>query len=317
MENWGLSVFVEQKILLDPEVSSFSYQMDLTMVVVHEICHQWLGDLVTPVWWDDVWIKEGFAHYFEYVGSDFLFPKWNMKQRFLTDVLHEVMLLDGMATSHPISEELFQVADIHRVFDWISYKKGAALIRMLANVMGQTAFQRGINDYLVTHEYGNTARDDLWNSFSQAMQREGKDISIKEVMDGWTLQMGYPVVTISKHESLENTVTISQEHFLYDTDAKIHHHQLFNKRTLLCCSGFQAMQREGKDISIKEVMDGWTLQMGYPVVTISKHESLENTVTISQEHFLYDTDAKIHHHQLYNKRYRPVQIQISDYTLVM
>ncbi|XP_053505705.1 thyrotropin-releasing hormone-degrading ectoenzyme-like [Ictalurus furcatus] len=220
MENWGLSVFVEQKILLDPEVSSFSYQMDLTMVVVHEICHQWFGDLVTPVWWDDVWIKEGFAHYFEYVGSDFLFPKWNMKQRFLTDVLHEVMLLDGMATSHPVSQELFHVADIHRVFDWISYKKGAALIRMLANVMGQTAFQRGINDYLVTHEYGNTARDDLWNSFSQALQREGKVINIKEVMDGWTVQMGYPVVTVSKNESPENTVTISQEHFLYDTDAR-------------------------------------------------------------------------------------------------
>ncbi|KAF4079891.1 hypothetical protein AMELA_G00183550 [Ameiurus melas] len=127
----------------------------------------WLGDLVTPVWWDDVWIKEGFAHYFEYVGSDFLFPKWNMKQRFLTDVLHEVMLLDGMATSHPISQELFHVTDIHRVFDWISYKKEAALIHMLANVMEQTTFQRGITDYLVTHEYGNTARDDLWSSFSQ------------------------------------------------------------------------------------------------------------------------------------------------------
>ncbi|XP_060759718.1 thyrotropin-releasing hormone-degrading ectoenzyme-like [Neoarius graeffei] len=232
MENWGLSVFVEQKILLDPDVSSFSYQMELTMVVVHEICHQWLGDLVTPVWWDDVWIKEGFAHYFEYVGSDFLFPKWNMvsdKQRFLTDVLHEAMLLDSMATSHPISQELFQVADIHQVFDWISYKKGAALIHMLVNVMGQTAFQRGINDYLVTHEYRNTARDDLWSSFSQAMHREGKDINIKEVMDGWTLQMGYPVVTISKNENLENAVTISQEHFLYNTDAKIHHHQLFNR----------------------------------------------------------------------------------------
>lgn len=40
MENWGLSVFVEQKILLDAEVSSSSYQMELTMVVVHEICHQ-------------------------------------------------------------------------------------------------------------------------------------------------------------------------------------------------------------------------------------------------------------------------------------
>ncbi|TWW64911.1 Thyrotropin-releasing hormone-degrading ectoenzyme [Takifugu flavidus] len=78
MENWGLSVFVEQKILLDAEVSSSSYQMELTMVVVHEICHQWFGDLVTPVWWEDVWLKEGFAHFFEYVGTDFLFPKWNM-----------------------------------------------------------------------------------------------------------------------------------------------------------------------------------------------------------------------------------------------
>ncbi|KAK3517238.1 hypothetical protein QTP70_001391 [Hemibagrus guttatus] len=63
----------------------------------------------------------------------------------------------------------------------------------------------------------------------QAMRREGKDVDIKELMDGWTLQMGYPVVTISTNESPENTVTISQEHFLYDTDAKIHHRQLLNK----------------------------------------------------------------------------------------
>ncbi|XP_023682625.1 thyrotropin-releasing hormone-degrading ectoenzyme [Paramormyrops kingsleyae] len=221
MENWGLSVFVEQKILLEPEVSSFSYLMELTMVVVHEICHQWFGDLVTPVWWEDVWLKEGFAHFFEYVGTDFLFPKWNMeKQRFLTDVLHEVMLLDGLASSHPISQEVFQAADIDRVFDWIAYKKGAALIRMLANVMGQSVFQRGLNDYLMTHMYGNAARDDLWNKFSEALQREGKEINIKEVMDCWTLQMGYPVVTISKNDSLDNSVIISQEHFVYDADAK-------------------------------------------------------------------------------------------------
>ncbi|XP_016404962.1 thyrotropin-releasing hormone-degrading ectoenzyme-like [Sinocyclocheilus rhinocerous] len=185
MENWGLSVFVEQKILLDPDVSSFSYQMELTMVVVHEICHQWFGDLVTPVWWEDVWLKEGFAHYFEYIGTDFLFPKWNM---------------------------------------------GAALIRMLANVMGQPLFQRGLTDYLMTHMYGNAARDDLWNKFSEAMQREGKDINITQVMDRWTLQMGYPVVTISKNDSLDNSVTISQEHFVYDTDAKIQNPELFNKR---------------------------------------------------------------------------------------
>ncbi|XP_067110844.1 LOW QUALITY PROTEIN: thyrotropin-releasing hormone-degrading ectoenzyme-like [Osmerus mordax] len=233
MENWGLSVFVEQKILLDPEVSSFSYQMELTMVVVHEICHQWFGDLVTPAWWEDVWLKEGFAHFFEFVGTDFLFPKWNMeKQRFLTDVLHEVMLLDGLASSHPISQEVFEATDIDRVFDWIAYKKGAALIRMLANVMGQQVFQKGLNDYLMTHMYGNAARDDLWNKLSEAMKTEGKYINIKEVMDRWTLQMGYPVVTISKNDSTERTVTVTQEHFIYDADIRIRDPDLLNKSFL-------------------------------------------------------------------------------------
>ncbi len=65
---------------------------------------------------------------------------------------------------------------------------------------------------------------------SQAMQREGKDINITQVMDRWTLQMGYPVVTLSKNDSLDNSVTISQEHFVYDTDAKIQKPELFNKR---------------------------------------------------------------------------------------
>lgn len=45
------------------------------------------------------------------------------KQRFLTDVLHEVMLLDGLSSSHPISQQVFEATDIDRVFDWIAYKK--------------------------------------------------------------------------------------------------------------------------------------------------------------------------------------------------
>ncbi|ELK33244.1 Thyrotropin-releasing hormone-degrading ectoenzyme [Myotis davidii] len=155
MENWGLSIFVEQRILLDPSVSSISYLLDVTMVIVHEICHQWFGDLVTPVWWEDVWLKEGFAHYFEFVGTDYLYPGWNMeKQRFLTDVLHEVMLLDGLASSHPVSQEVLQATDIDRVFDWIAYKKGAALIRMLANFMGHSVFQRGLQILSVSNRAG-------------------------------------------------------------------------------------------------------------------------------------------------------------------
>ncbi|XP_058424828.1 thyrotropin-releasing hormone-degrading ectoenzyme [Diceros bicornis minor] len=221
MENWGLSIFVEQRILLDPSVSSISYLLDVTMVIVHEICHQWFGDLVTPVWWEDVWLKEGFAHYFEFVGTDYLYPGWNMeKQRFLTDVLHEVMLLDGLASSHPVSQQVLQATDIDRVFDWIAYKKGAALIRMLANFMGHSVFQRGLQDYLTIHKYGNAARSDLWNALSEALKRNGNYVNIQEVMDQWTLQMGYPVITIFGNTTTENRIIITQQHFIYDISAK-------------------------------------------------------------------------------------------------
>ncbi|AWO98339.1 putative thyrotropin-releasing hormone-degrading ectoenzyme, partial [Scophthalmus maximus] len=145
------------------------------------------------------------------------------KQRFLTDVLHEVMLLDGLSSSHPISQEVEQATDINRVFDWIAYKKGAALIRMLANVMGQPLFQKGLNDYLLSHMYSNAARDDLWSKLSQAMRSEGRDINIGEMMDRWTLQMGYPVVTISKNQSEQlptHYITVSQEHFLYAQEVR-------------------------------------------------------------------------------------------------
>ncbi|XP_021240866.1 thyrotropin-releasing hormone-degrading ectoenzyme isoform X2 [Numida meleagris] len=221
MENWGLSVFVEQRILLDPSISSISYLLDVTMVIVHELCHQWFGDLVTPVWWEDVWLKEGFAHYFEFIGTDYLYPGWNMeKQRFLTDVLHEVMLLDGLASSHPVSQEVQQATDIDRVFDWIAYKKGAALIRMLANFMGHSVFQMGLQDYLTIHKYGNAARNDLWNTLSKALKRVGKSVNIQEVMDQWTLQMGYPVITILGNETTDGVIVISQERFVYDSDTK-------------------------------------------------------------------------------------------------
>ncbi|KAA8580389.1 hypothetical protein FQN60_005924 [Etheostoma spectabile] len=125
---------------------------------------------------------------------------------------------------------------------------------MLANVMGQTLFQKGLNDYLLSHMYGNAARDDLWSKLSQvtlclpgwllnhlsspgskasgqssntsqgeAMRSEGRDIDIGQMMDRWTLQMGYPVVTISKNQSEQlptHYITVSQEHFLYGQEGR-------------------------------------------------------------------------------------------------
>ncbi|KAF7645481.1 hypothetical protein LDENG_00203890, partial [Lucifuga dentata] len=71
--------------------------------------------------------------------------------------------------------------------------------------------------------YSNAARDDLWSKLSQAMRSEGRNIDIGDMMDSWTLQMGYPVISISKNQSdqlLTHDITISQEHFLYGQEVR-------------------------------------------------------------------------------------------------
>lgn len=68
MENWGLITFRETALLFDPVVSTIDDHRSIAMVMAHEITHQWFGNLVTPKWWDDLWLKEGFATYFEYLG---------------------------------------------------------------------------------------------------------------------------------------------------------------------------------------------------------------------------------------------------------
>lgn len=54
------------------------------------------------------------------------------------------------------------------------------------------------------------------------------------------------------------------------------------------------MRSEGRDIDVGGVMDGWTLQMGYPLVTISKNQSeqlLSHYINVNQEHFLYGQEV--------------------------
>ncbi|XP_072112058.1 glutamyl aminopeptidase [Mobula birostris] len=208
MENWGLITYRETNLLFDDRESSSSNKQRVASVVAHELVHQWFGNLVTMDWWDDLWLNEGFASFFEYIGVNEAQPDWLMLDQILPDDVLSVMREDALSSSHPIIVNVSTPAEITSVFDSISYSKGASILRMLRDWISPEKFQNGCQKYLRDHQFKNAKTDDFWEALAQV---SGKPI--KEVMDTWTRQMGFPVLNVTSDS------VVSQKRFLLDPKA--------------------------------------------------------------------------------------------------
>lgn len=215
MENWGLITYRETALLYDPKESSESDKQRAVIVIAHELAHQWFGNLVTMDWWSGLWLNEGFASYMEYVGTHAFMDKWEMMPQFLTETQHIALALDSNNFSHPILQPVSDPAEINELFDAISYDKGASLIRMLASFVGDEVFRGGLTRYLKKHAYDNARTEDLWDSLAAVAKEKGVDLDVAEIMNSWTLQMGYPVVNVALDG---DKLVVSQERFLITSD---------------------------------------------------------------------------------------------------
>lgn len=229
MENWGLITYRETALLYDPIMSSTGNKERITTVVSHELAHMWFGNLVTVRWWNDLWLNEGFASYVEYLGADHAEPTWNIKDEIILSDVHKVFAVDALASSHPLSrqeEEVNTPAQISEMFNTISYSKGASVLRMLSEFLTEPVFAKGLSSYLNTFAFGNTVYTDLWDHLQQAVETTPAlhiPHTVHNIMNRWTLQMGFPVVTIDTR-----TGSISQKHFLLDPDSVVERPSQFN-----------------------------------------------------------------------------------------
>jgi puromycin-sensitive aminopeptidase len=208
MENLGAVTFRESLLLVDESAASRSELERIADVICHEIAHMWFGDLVTMKWWNGIWLNEAFATFMELVCMDAYKPTWN---RWLGFCLSRgvAQRTDGLWSTRPIEFPVGRPEECEGMFDVLTYEKGASVLRMLEQYLGEVRFQDGIRRYLEKHSYGNAETTDLWDSIEAASRQP-----VRAIMDTWIFQGGFPLVKVSAGPA-PGEITLSQSPFTY------------------------------------------------------------------------------------------------------
>jgi aminopeptidase N len=191
MENWGAIFSFESILLVDPAITGEGRRQAIFKVAAHEIAHQWFGDLVTMSWWDDLWLNEGFASWMATKATQALHPEWEPLLGRING-REDAMQLDSLRTTHPIVQRLTTVEQISQAFDSITYRKGEAVITMLEDYVGETAWRNGVRAYIARHRLGNAQSDDLWRAVEQAARRP-----VTAIAHDFTLRPGVPLIHVA------------------------------------------------------------------------------------------------------------------------
>ena len=214
MENLGCVTFRETALLLDRDRSTQAEQQRIADVIAHEIAHMWFGDLVTMSWWNGIWLNEAFATFMEMLTTDAYRPEW---ERWVDFGLARSAAFDtdSLSTTRPIEYEVITAADSEGMFDVLTYEKGASVVRMLQQYLGEDRFQAGIRLYLKTHAYGSTETTDLWDAIEEATGEP-----VRQIMDSWIFRPGHPAISVERTVGAngEAGLTIGQSRFAFAPD---------------------------------------------------------------------------------------------------
>lgn len=192
MENAGADLYGENILVLDDKATT-GQKRTFGMVVSHELAHQWYGDLVTPAWWDDIWLNESFANWMGFrIGGEWR-PDLNIRAGALAEGF-AAMRTDALVAGRAIHQPIATNAQIDEAFDSITYGKGGHVIAMIANYMGDVRFREGVRRYMAAHKYGNATSTDFFRALAEA----AGDPRIVPAMQSFTDQQGVPLLTFAR-----------------------------------------------------------------------------------------------------------------------
>lgn len=212
MENAGAITYREPLLLLD-ENATAQQRYSYAAVHAHELAHQWFGNLVTPVWWDDIWLNEAFATWMASVTLDSLDPAGGYR-RTLTKRALSAMNVDSLTSARQIRQPIASNHDIASAFDAITYSKGGGVLAMFERYMGRERFRSGIQNYMREHAWGNATADDFIAAIAAAAG-EAQTATIDASFKSFLNQPGVPFLnTAVQCENQTVSLAIKQSRYL-------------------------------------------------------------------------------------------------------
>ncbi|MEP9383617.1 aminopeptidase N [Nocardioides sp. KR10-350] len=197
MENPGCVTFRDRLVFTSRVTRGL--RIGRATTVAHEMAHQWFGNLVTPVWWDDLWLNESFA---EYMGNRVTADVTEYADAW-TDLSYARrqwgLSADSRSSTHPVAGNgATDAATALQNFDGISYAKGSAILKQLDAALGDDVFFAGVVDHFTKARFGNATMHDLFGSWQRAADTAGSAVDLADFTSNWLLTAGPDVITFDR-----------------------------------------------------------------------------------------------------------------------
>lgn len=194
----------ESRILLDDTAAQGAVR-SMESVHAHELAHMWFGNLVTPPWWDDLWLKEGAATWGSTIAREALQPEAGHEIDALAGTLG-IMGADVLPATRAVREPIAGNTDIRNAYDGVTYTKGRAVLHMLDAWLGPEVFRPAMGRYVAARADGVADAPDF---YAQLARELGRD-DVLDVLRSFVEQPGVPLLSVAVSCDGPAVATVSQ-----------------------------------------------------------------------------------------------------------
>ena len=193
MEHPGLITY-ESNLILAPKVGArANFETDYVSTAAHEIAHQWVGNLVTMAWWNDLWLNESFAPWMGDKITAQIHPEWHWELHAAADARRQALAADGLPKARRVRQPVETNEDLGTAFNAITYQKGQTVLSMFEGWLGEDRMREGVRRYIARHARGNARAEDLFAALAE-QDRPEHGAALAASIASYVEQPGLPLV---------------------------------------------------------------------------------------------------------------------------